>query len=140
MIYGTIEYDADSMSWVVNIGHGKILGKILTNKFQRQCAHYYAFTAFSKLDDDQLAEIKENVAEKRKAKGALADDRKALKKHLSDFRYANKETDNPWPEASPFADDGNEASWPMSTIKFSKKADKESDYIRYFYHVLIENI
>ena len=140
LVYGAIEYDADQMSWLVTVHDEEVLGEALTDKFQRQCAHYYGFVAFSELDDVQLADIKEYSTEKRKAKGALASDRKELNKYLSDFRSAKKGTEKPWSDQSPFAADGNEASWPMGSTKFAKKADKETDNIRRFYDNLIENL
>ena len=140
LIYGLLEYNAYRTLWMVRVGDEQILGEVLMDKFQRQCAHYYGYKDLILLDSSKLVKIEIECGEKRRSKGLLNNDRRKLIQALSDYRNAREGTEKPWSENSPFADDGNEASWPMASKRFVMRADMEAYSIRRFYDAIIEQL
>lgn len=146
LTYGLLVYDGRRGFWSINVTDETRIGEKITDKLQKQCAHYYGYQKFLALDEDMMESLVERINELDK-KSDEDDDildareasEKALKKSLRALRDAKK-SGAIWPEESPFARDANDSEWPMATIKFEERAGEKAKAIRKFYDDLIANI
>lgn len=138
-------YDDRRNMWKLSMDDEKLIGKELQDKFQKVCAHYYGFQAFSALDEDEIQRISGKLDElKDSASNEQFDEQRRvaneLKQSLTVLRNAKKSV-RPWDSGSPFAC-ANDSAWPMAAQDFVERAgsEEEAKVIREFYTELIHNI
>lgn len=146
LTYGLLVYDGRRGYWSINVSDETRIGDKITDKLQKQCAHYYGYQKFLALDDDMMEGLVDRINEldeQSDGDDELLDNRevseKMLKKSLRALRDAKK-AGVIWPEDTPFARDANDTEWPMGTIKFEERAGEKAKAIRKFYDDLIANI
>lgn len=146
LTYGLLVYDGRRGYWSINVGDETRIGDKITDKLQKQCAHYYGYQKFLSLDEDMMESLTERINEldeKSDEDDDVLDAREAAEKLLKKSLKALRDAKKPgaiWPEDTPFARDANDSEWPMSTLKFEDRAGEKAKAIRKFYDDLIANI
>lgn len=141
-----LTFDDRHNIWKTVFGDEKLIGQKLDNKFKQCCAHYYGYLSFSKMDPDELEEIKKGANELEDEASdeeidKVRQETMELKHSLTLLRESKKMNVNPWPENSPFAV-ANASAWPMASLDFVERAgsDELAESIRGFYTDLIHNL
>lgn len=147
MVWELISYDGRRGYWKNCLGDEVQMGDKLSDKLQKQCAHYYGCVAFANLEkevfqefQERITELEENASDEEFDK---ADEKKkALKESLKALRHAKKNDVKPWEEDLPFSRDGNCSEWPIATEKFVERVGDKAlaEEIRKMYDNMIANI
>ena len=148
LTWDILEYEPYMGQWTAELEIETALGERLDTKFEKQCAHYFGFQQFVRLDEQTRNQITEVLKAKKQSADkdvfkAQHENAEKLKASIKILRTAKSPADKPWQSDSPFAVDGNTPACPMGKLDFPGIAAQlgyNGEDIRAFYQNLENNL